>query len=86
MENGVYELSKMAVSPTQRGNGLGRLLLEHTVAEARRQGIKELFLGSSTKLKNAIHLYESIGFQHIPVERRPPSLYSRADVFMEMSL
>ncbi|SFS14900.1 Acetyltransferase (GNAT) family protein [Granulicella pectinivorans] len=86
MENGVYELSKMAVSPTLRGHGLGRRLLEHTIAEARRQGIKELFLGSSTRLRNAVHLYESLGFQHIPPERRPPSAYSRADVFMEMSL
>jgi GNAT superfamily N-acetyltransferase len=86
MEDGVYELSKMAVSPSMRGHGIGRRLLEHTVAEARRQGVRELFLGSSTRLANAVHLYESIGFTHIPRERRPKPLYSRADVFMEMTL
>ena len=86
MENGIYELSKMAVSPTMRGLGIGRRLLEYTVEQARKQGIKGLFLGSSTKLKNAVHLYEAIGFQHIPAEKRPPSAYSRADVFMEMQL
>ena len=46
-------------------------------------GATLLTLATSRKLANAIHLYESIGFQHIPPE---PSPYSRADVFMEMSL
>ena len=85
MGDGVYELSKMAVSPTMRGYGIGRRLLEYTVGEARRQCIRKLFLGSSTKLANAAHLSESIGFTHIAEERRPPSAYSRADVFMEMT-
>ena len=40
---GVYELSKMAVSPRMRGLGIGRRLLEHTIAEARRMGAKSLF-------------------------------------------
>jgi putative acetyltransferase len=86
MDDGIYELSKMAVSPTMRGLGIGRRLLRYTVEQAREQGIKGLFLGSSTKLKNALHLYEDIGFRHIPEERWPPSAYARADVFMEMPL
>jgi len=86
MENGVYELAKMAVSPALRGFGIGRRLLEYAVAQARAQGIRQLFLGSSTKLVNAVHLYESIGFTHLSPERRPPSAYARADVFMEMTL
>jgi putative acetyltransferase len=86
MEGGVYELSKMAVSPSMRGLGIGRRLLEYAVAQARLQGIRELFLGSNTTLENAVHLYESIGFTHMPVERRPKPLQSRANVFMEMTL
>lgn len=86
MGDGVFELSKMAVSPSMRGFGIGRNLLEYSIAEARRQGIRKLFLGSSKRLENAVHLYESIGFTHIPVEQWPKSLYSRADVFMEMPL
>jgi putative acetyltransferase len=86
MGDGVYELSKMAVSPRLRGLGVGRRLLEYAVARARLLGARSLFLGSSTKLPNAVHLYESIGFRHVPPEKLPPMQYTRADVFMEMPL
>src|SRR6202051_4938962 len=86
MGNGVYELSKMAVSPRLRGLGIGRSLLEFAIAQARRIGARALFLGSSTKLPNAVHLYESVGFRHVPPERLPPMPYARADVFMERPL
>jgi putative acetyltransferase len=82
----IYELSKMAVSPRLRGLGIGRSLLEHAIAQARVIGAQSLFLGSSTKLANAVHLYESVGFQHVPPERLPPMPYARADVFMELLL
>ncbi|MDQ2835081.1 MAG: GNAT family N-acetyltransferase [Acidobacteriota bacterium] len=84
--DGVFELSKMALSPELRGRGMGRRLLEHAIGEARQMGARSLFLGSSTKLKNAVHLYESVGFQHVPAERVPLAGYTRADVFMEMLL
>ena len=86
MENGVYELSKMAVSPGLRGQGNGRKLLEHAIAEARKLAAKSLFLGSNSVLKSAVHLYESIGFRHAPPEQLPEMHYSRANVFMEMPL
>jgi hypothetical protein len=43
-------------------------------------------LGSNTRLKNAVHLYESVGFRHVPPERVPAVPYTRANVFMEMQL
>ena len=86
MGDGVYELSKMAVMPQCQGLGLGRKLLLHAIAQARAIGAKSLFLGSSTKLKNAVHLYESVGFRHVPPEKLPPLAYTRADVFMEFPL
>lgn len=86
MGNGVYELSKMAVSPALRGLGIGRKLLEHAIAQARVIGAKSLFLGSNTKLKNAVRLYESVGFSHVPPEKIPALPYTRANVFMEMRL
>lgn len=86
MNDGVYELSKMAVSPHLRGQGLGRRLLQHVIEQARMIGAKSLFLGSNTKLSNAVHLYESVGFRHVPPETLPPNPYTRANVFMEMVL
>jgi len=86
MGEDVYELSKMAVTPHLRGQGVGRRLLEHAIERAKALGAKSLFLGSNTRLGNAIHLYESFGFQHLPPERRPHTPYSRPNVFMEKTL
>jgi putative acetyltransferase len=86
MDDGVYELSKMAVLPAMRGLGVGRRLLMHAVEQAKVLGAKRLFLGSSSKLQNAVHLYESIGFRHVPAESLPPMHYARSDVYMEMPL
>jgi putative acetyltransferase len=69
MSDGVYELSKMAVSPELRGQGIGRLLLEHAIAQAKALGASSLFLGSNSGLKNAVHLYEAVGFRHVPPEK-----------------
>lgn len=84
--NGVYELSKMAVSPEHRGLGLGRRILKHAIAEARRLGATSLSLGSNTKLESAVKLYESAGFQHVPEDRTPKLAYTRANVFMHLDL
>jgi putative acetyltransferase len=83
---GVFEISKMAVSPQLRGQGIGRRLLEHAIAHSRTLGAIALFLGTSTKLPAAVHLYESVGFRHVPPEQLPPNNYARTDVFMRMTL
>ena len=49
-------------------------------------GARSLFLGSNSRLENAVHLYESIGFRHVPPESIPEMPYARANVFMELSL
>jgi putative acetyltransferase len=84
--DGVFELSKMAVSPQTRGQGLGRRLLGYVIEQARAMGAHTVFLGSSTKLENAIHLYEALGFRHVPPSELPEMKYARADVFMKMDL
>ena len=83
---GTFELAKMTVLEQVRGCGIGRKLLEYTIAEARRLGAHRLYLETNRKLENAIHLYESIGFRHVPADRVATSAYARANVFMEMSL
>ena len=86
VRQGVFEVAKMAVSERYRGHGIGRKLLEYTIAQAKVLGAHTLELASNTKLANAIHLYESVGFRHLPSERVEPSPYARANVFMEMHL
>lgn len=81
MEPGVYEVAKMAVSETLQGAGIGRRLLRYTIEQGRRLGAHRLYLETNSKLQNAIHLYESLGFEHLPPQ---PSPYARANVFMEL--
>ncbi|WP_198036915.1 GNAT family N-acetyltransferase [Nocardia sp. BMG51109] len=84
--DGVFELSKMAVARDRRGRGLGRIILRAAVDYAREHGATALFLGSNSILKDAVHLYESIGFVHVPPDRIGPMPYDRADVFMRYDL
>jgi putative acetyltransferase len=86
MKPGEFELAKMAVAERHRGHGVGRQVLRYTIEQARALGVRRLYLETSSKLPNAIHLYESVGFQHLPPERLTPSPYARSDVYMEMLL
>jgi putative acetyltransferase len=86
VKTGVFEVAKMAVSESYRGQGIGRRLLQYTIVQAKKLGAHTLELASNTKLANAVHLYESLGFRHLPPERVEPSPYARANVFMELNL
>lgn len=81
-----YEVAKMAVSPAAQGRGVGRLLLTAAIDWAQVQGAARLYLESNVRLGPALHLYEAVGFRHLPPDRRLVSPYARADVFMEMML
>jgi len=86
MGEGSFEIGKMAVSEESRGLGIGRKLLARVVERAREIGAKRLYLETSTKLPNAIHLYEAQGFVRLPPERVRQSPYARSNVYMEMFL
>ncbi|HWC16357.1 MAG TPA: GNAT family N-acetyltransferase [Terriglobales bacterium] len=83
---GEFELAKMAVQESLRGRGIGRKILDYTIVQAKNIGATRLYLETNRKLANAIHLYESVGFQHVAPELVIPSPYARANVFMELSL
>jgi len=78
--DGVYEMSKMAVDPTLRGTGVGRLLMDALLDAFRAAGGTMLYLESNRRLSSALALYRRSGF----VERDPPhpSPYARADIYM----
>jgi GNAT superfamily N-acetyltransferase len=83
---GVYELGKLTVAPSFRGRGIGRRILEHAIRQARRMSAKSMFLGSNTALRDAIHLYESVGFRAVTAEDAHQSPYVRTDIHMALSL
>lgn len=83
-EAGRGELAKMAVEPACQGLGLGRLLGEAAVAEARALGWKELILESNRRLQPALRLYRKLGFEEM--ELNPNSAFARADIRMRLPL
>jgi putative acetyltransferase len=83
---GEFEVAKMAVTMSCQRSGIGRLLLEKVIAEARASGARRLYLETNHQLAGAIRLYESLGFRHLPPARIVPSPYARADVYMELLL
>lgn len=77
------EVGKMAVTASAQGLGIGGLLLEHCISEARRQGVRSLFLYSNTSLAAAIHLYRTHGFTEVPLGANP---YRRTNIKMMLVL
>ena len=75
IDKATCELRKMYLHSSYRGRGLGKLLLDDALAEARRMGFRKMTLETASVLKEAISLYKSYGF----VEYRPEHLSSRCD-------
>lgn len=59
------ELVKMYVAKDFRNHGLGRMLLEHAMDQAKKAGYKFMYLESMPELMKAISLYEKYGFEKI---------------------
>gem|GEM_PF-5350160 len=38
------------------------------------------------KSRSGYHLFESVGFRHVPPDSLPPNPYTHANVFMQMPL
>lgn len=80
IDNTTFELSKMAVTDSVQGLGIGKKLILHCFAVAEAKGMEKLILYSNRKLLSAIHLYEKFGFVEVPLEG---GVYERADIKME---
>lgn len=79
-EDGILELTKMAVLPEVRGHKIGQKLLQYCIDFGKLYQLKALLLYSSTKLENAIYLYRKYGFKELKLE--PNSPYKRSDIKM----
>ena len=77
----VFELARMAVSPTEQGQGVGNLLIKACLEKLKKLGAKHVFLLSNTKLETAIKLYKKHGFITKSLGQHP--VYARANIIME---
>lgn len=58
----VGELKRMFVRPEHRRMGVGRLILERLISDARQIGYRQMRLETMTYMAEAHSLYRSIGF------------------------
>lgn len=81
---GVYEFSKMAITPPHRGKGFGNIMMQAAIDFARKNNWEKIILYSSRKLENSIHLYRKYRFVEVPLEEN--AFYARGDIKMELNL
>jgi putative acetyltransferase len=61
------EPKRLYVRPAFRGHGLGRALLEWVIIEARAAGYTELVGDTMPVMKDALALYDRMGFERVGV-------------------
>lgn len=60
---GTCYADRLAVAPERAGDGVGRALVEHAIARARRAGVTKVWVQSPSKLEDLVRLYRSLGFR-----------------------
>ena len=83
VENGVYELSKMAVAEPYQGQRIGNAMIDFCLKQAKKLNAKKVILYSNTMLESAIHLYKKFGFAEVPLVH---SDYKRSNIKMEIDI
>ena len=68
-------LRSVAVAPAWRGSGLGRILTEHTLEDARAAGARDVYLLTTT----AEGYFPRLGFTCVAREAAPPTLTASAE-------
>ncbi|RFC54179.1 GNAT family N-acetyltransferase [Brumimicrobium aurantiacum] len=85
LPDGYAELVKIYLKNEYRGKGIGKQLMNKCIAYAKEQGYTHLYLESFPSLKEAIVLYEKIGFERV---EKPlgDSGHFACDVWMVMGI
>jgi len=69
-----FLIDNVAVDPSYRGKGLGRVLLEFAEAEARRAGFDSIYLYTHEKMSENVAIYSRIGY--VEYDRRSQGRFS----------
>ncbi|KAI6878436.1 hypothetical protein KC360_g8217 [Hortaea werneckii] len=77
------EMKRLYVDPSQRGSGLGKMLAEEAIREARRMGYQRMRLDTLPSMQSARALYKALGFREIEPYYLTPI---DGTIFMELEL
>ena len=83
IETHFCEMKRLYVRPAFRGQGVGRALADSTITAAAEIGYQRMRLDTLATMREAIGLYESLGFRRIPAYYHNPSELA---VFFELKL
>jgi putative acetyltransferase len=73
LESGICEMKRLYVRPDFRGSGIGRLLVDGLITEARSIGYQRMRLDTiASTMQGAIALYRRRGFREIAPYRNNP--------------
>jgi putative acetyltransferase len=74
LDSAICEMKRLYLRPQFRGKGLGRLLVERIIAEARQIGYERMRLDSvEPVMKDAVAMYRRFGFKEIAPYRPNPN-------------
>lgn len=59
------ELVKMYLLPEARGKGIGKMIIENCLQNARALGFKNVYLETMPELEQAMNVYEKFGFEYL---------------------
>ena len=81
LPEGTCELVKLYLSSKARGKGLGKILLQKSIAAAKELGYKKIYLETMPELTIAIPMYEKLGFTYLSAAQGS-SGHTGCDVWM----
>ena len=83
LEPGVCEMKRLYVRPAFRDHGVGKVLVDRVIQEARNAGYQRMRLDTLPSMRSAQALYRRLGFQEIaPYYDNPVA----GAVFLELPL
>ena len=85
-DDGNVELVKMAVAPSFRGRGIGRMLTLQVIDRAKSLGARKIVLATSPRLLVANVLYKSLGFKITKEGPAEEIGFERPSISMELRL